>query len=96
MTGLACETGIETRIAACPDLWKNSDDQAAEQVPSEEACRHMKSISASIVVLAGVACLHVATEYPRADSFSAYTIVTGTLVIICGMFGWFRSLMNPQ
>ena len=54
----------------------------------------MKSISASIVVLAGVACLEVATEYPRADSTSAYMIVIGTGVIICGMFGWFRSLAS--
>jgi|GEM_PF-4645080 len=56
----------------------------------------MKSISGSIIVLAGVACLQVATEYPRAESASAYMIVIGTLVVICGIFGWFRSLTHPE
>ena len=53
----------------------------------------MKSLSASIIVLAGVACLHVATEM-HSDT-ATFFIVVGIALIGLGMFGWFRTLREP-
>jgi hypothetical protein len=54
----------------------------------------MKSLSASII--AGVACLHVASEISHSDTGTAtFVMIVGIVLIGLGMFGWFRTLREP-
>jgi len=55
----------------------------------------VKSLSASIIVIAGVACLHVATEMHTDTGTATFFIIVGIVLIGLGMFGWFRTLREP-
>ena len=55
----------------------------------------MKSISAAIIVIAGVACLYIANGFPRSDSTGTFVMIVGTVIAGFGLIGWFRTLGSP-
>lgn len=58
--------------------------------------RQLKSISASIIVITGVACLYVANQFPRIDSTGTFVLIIGTIIVGIGLIGWLRTLRDPQ
>jgi hypothetical protein len=55
----------------------------------------MKSISASIIVFAGVACLYTANGFPRTGGGFEFVMIIGIVIIGLGMIGWYRTPGNP-
>jgi hypothetical protein len=54
---------------------------------------NVSSISASLIVIAGAACLCAGAFVPNPD-FRTYVLVgVGMLICLAGAFGWFVSLM---
>lgn len=57
---------------------------------------HVKSISASIIVIAGIACIYTAKEFPRMDSTGKFVLIVGAIISGVGLIGWLRTLRDPQ
>ena len=55
----------------------------------------VKSISAAIVVMTGIACFYIASVFPRHESTGNFVMVAGAVIAGCGLIGWFRTLGNP-
>jgi hypothetical protein len=57
--------------------------------------RQLKSISASIIVIAGIACIYTANQFPRMDSSGTFVLFVGAVISGVGLFGWLRTLREP-
>jgi len=55
----------------------------------------MKSLSAAIIVLAGVVCFYLATLFPRGESTGTFVVIVGAAICRIALIGWFRTLGNP-
>ena len=56
----------------------------------------MRSISASLIVFTGAACLCAGAFVPNPD-FRTYIVVgVGMLISVAGLFAWFVSLVSPK
>jgi hypothetical protein len=55
----------------------------------------MKSISAAVIVIAGVACFYVASLFPRTENTGTFVVIVGTSISCLALIGWFRTLGNP-
>jgi hypothetical protein len=55
----------------------------------------VKSISAAIIVIAGIACFYISSLFPRGDSTSTFVVIVGTVICGIALIGWFRALGNP-
>jgi len=55
----------------------------------------VKSISAAIILIAGIACYYISTLFPRGESTGTFVVIVGTVICGTALIGWFRTLGNP-
>jgi hypothetical protein len=55
----------------------------------------VKSVSAAIILIAGIACYYISTLFARGDSTATFVVIAGTVICGIALIGWFRTLGNP-
>jgi hypothetical protein len=56
----------------------------------------VKSISAAVVLISGIACFYISTLFQRGDSTATFVVIVGTVICGSALIGWFRTLGNPS